>query len=394
MAILPIALIPSTADAVSVPDGSIWQKGPGGNSSYGIAGGTEGTQFTSIATTWVTSDQTSNDDQTNMTAVDADGNLWYERDNFWEKVRTGTCSQTVKRVVSNSGSITFLNDEGVLFSDQGCSPISMGTTDGGTVALADAFGYKGSTVRAGSFTGVDRQGTPYIYTARTGMWEKQDGWPALKRIIYTQYGVMGLGVDGTIYLQGQDISGGLKFSYITVNNFLIPSAITQDGELRVFKASAWSPNYTPFTEKVKAYEPSLNRNPDAYLTGDPMTSVSYTLTFDLNGAPSTAPSSQSVDSTQTTSKPADPTWDGHRFMGWYTAADGGSEFTFGQTLTADTTVYAHWEIDAGTTIACAPQTGDPAASVWQHASILLGLLMFSLAAYLLVLQRRLRGRRM
>lgn len=44
-----------------------------------------------------------------------------------------------------------------------------------------------------------------------------------------------------------------------------------------------------------------------------------------------------------------------------------------------------------TTIACAPQTGsDPAASAWQTATLLTGMLSFGLAGYLLVLQRRVR----
>lgn len=49
-------------------------------------------------------------------------------------------------------------------------------------------------------------------------------------------------------------------------------------------------------------------------------------------------------------------------------------------------------IDSGTTIACAPQTGDPAASVWQRATILLGLTAISLVGYMLLLQHRMRRR--
>lgn len=38
----------------------------------------------------------------------------------------------------------------------------------------------------------------------------------------------------------------------------------------------------------------------------------------------------------------DPEREGYEFDGWFTAAEGGEEFAFGQPVTADTTVYAHW----------------------------------------------------
>lgn len=43
-----------------------------------------------------------------------------------------------------------------------------------------------------------------------------------------------------------------------------------------------------------------------------------------------------------TERPADPEWIGYEFGGWYKDAACTEEFTFGQPLTADTTVYAKW----------------------------------------------------
>ena len=40
--------------------------------------------------------------------------------------------------------------------------------------------------------------------------------------------------------------------------------------------------------------------------------------------------------------PDDPTADGYRFEGWYTQENGGEKFNFGQSITKDVTVYAHW----------------------------------------------------
>ena len=47
---------------------------------------------------------------------------------------------------------------------------------------------------------------------------------------------------------------------------------------------------------------------------------------------------------ETTVRPEDPTWTGYEFGGWYTdaACTDGNEFQFGNTLTANTTVYAKW----------------------------------------------------
>ena len=40
--------------------------------------------------------------------------------------------------------------------------------------------------------------------------------------------------------------------------------------------------------------------------------------------------------------PDDPKADGYRFEGWYTQKNGGVKFDFGQSITEDVTVYAHW----------------------------------------------------
>ena len=40
--------------------------------------------------------------------------------------------------------------------------------------------------------------------------------------------------------------------------------------------------------------------------------------------------------------PADPKADGYQFEGWYTQKNGGVKFDFGQSITEDVTVYAHW----------------------------------------------------
>ena len=42
-------------------------------------------------------------------------------------------------------------------------------------------------------------------------------------------------------------------------------------------------------------------------------------------------------------KPDDPTYDGYKFLGWFTEMDGGDLFDFTQPVTKSITLYAHWE---------------------------------------------------
>ena len=74
----------------------------------------------------------------------------------------------------------------------------------------------------------------------------------------------------------------------------------------------------------------------------------YTVTFDLNGATGTAPATQTIEEGKTATAPADPTWTGYVFGGWYTDKDCTSAWTFTTAVTSNITLYAKWtaeEID-------------------------------------------------
>ncbi len=73
----------------------------------------------------------------------------------------------------------------------------------------------------------------------------------------------------------------------------------------------------------------------------------YTVTFNLNGAPGTAPSSVTVDEGGKVSSPDDPSWPGNNFNGWYTQAEGGEKWDFNSEVTANVTLYAHWTANGG-----------------------------------------------
>ncbi len=66
-----------------------------------------------------------------------------------------------------------------------------------------------------------------------------------------------------------------------------------------------------------------------------------TVTFDLNYSGSAAQTVK-VENGATVTAIADPERNDYVFTGWFIAADGNTRFNFEQTITADTTVYAHW----------------------------------------------------
>ena len=60
--------------------------------------------------------------------------------------------------------------------------------------------------------------------------------------------------------------------------------------------------------------------------------------------PSISIPSQTVAPESTPTRPSNPKLPGFKFMGWYTTADGDTEFDFSAPVTSNTTVYAKWEI--------------------------------------------------
>ena len=71
------------------------------------------------------------------------------------------------------------------------------------------------------------------------------------------------------------------------------------------------------------------------------TPTEYTISFDVNGGNGTI-ASQTTSGHKLTSLPTATRSGSYSFVGWFTAASGGTEITLSYEFTADTTVYAHW----------------------------------------------------
>lgn len=68
----------------------------------------------------------------------------------------------------------------------------------------------------------------------------------------------------------------------------------------------------------------------------------FKITFDLNGKAGTAPESQSIASGEKVTKPADPTAEGLRFLGWCTDRAGEELYDFDTPVKSNFTLYARW----------------------------------------------------
>ena len=73
--------------------------------------------------------------------------------------------------------------------------------------------------------------------------------------------------------------------------------------------------------------------------------VKYNLTFEFNhlGLLNERVVQQVVEGVQGIRLAEDPTRYGYEFTGWFTAAEGGEEYDFSTPITADVSVYAHWQ---------------------------------------------------
>ena len=71
----------------------------------------------------------------------------------------------------------------------------------------------------------------------------------------------------------------------------------------------------------------------------------YSVAFSLNGAPGAAPAVRTVNEDDVVGELPEVAWSGRTFLGWYTAATGGTEITASTKVTANVTYYAHWNVD-------------------------------------------------
>ena len=83
-----------------------------------------------------------------------------------------------------------------------------------------------------------------------------------------------------------------------------------------------------------------------YAIWEPIPVTEYTITFNVNGGSGTIPS-QTTSGQKLSSLPTATHSGSYSFVGWYTAASGGTQITTAYVFSANTTVYAHWTYTGG-----------------------------------------------
>jgi uncharacterized repeat protein (TIGR02543 family) len=84
----------------------------------------------------------------------------------------------------------------------------------------------------------------------------------------------------------------------------------------------------------------------------------YTITFETYGGTNVAAITE--DGGTSVSKPADPAKSGFNFTGWFSAANGGTIYSWPHTLSADITMHAQWAAVPTYTVTFHPNGGNPA----------------------------------
>jgi uncharacterized repeat protein (TIGR02543 family) len=158
-----------------------------------------------------------------------------------------------------------------------------------------------------------------------------------------------------------------------------------------FEEGVLNPASYRYTEAVVLSQPAIRSDyefkgwyDNAALKGEPVTNIStrstgdktfwaqwvrqYTITFETHGGSPVNPITQ--DENTTVNEPAEPAKDGFRFLGWFSQADGGTEYDdWPYTLTGNVTMHAQWKPPASILITLHPSSKPSIISTKTEISI-------------------------
>ena len=215
--------------------------------------------------------------------------------------------------------------------------------NGGTGTMADVTGVTGSyTLPANGFTapsgkqfkgwatsasGTVITGTSITVSADTKLYAI---WEPIQVTTYT-VSFDANGGTGTM----ADVTGVTGSYTLPANGFTAPSG-------KQFKGWATSASGAVIT----GTSITVSADTTLYAIWEPIPVTEYTITFNVNGGIGTIPS-QTTSGQKLSSLPTATHSGSYSFVGWYTAASGGTQITTAYVFSANTTVYAHWTYTGG-----------------------------------------------
>ena len=132
-----------------------------------------------------------------------------------------------------------------------------------------------------------------------------------------------------------DVTGVTGSYTLPANGFTAPSG-------KQFKGWATSASGAVIT----GTSITVSADTTLYAIWEPIPVTEYTITFNVNGGIGTIPP-QTTSGQKLSSLPTATHSGSYSFVGWYTAASGGTQITTAYVFSANTTVYAHWTYTGG-----------------------------------------------
>ena len=213
----------------------------------------------------------------------------------------------------------------------GSSPSSQTVNAGGSITLPSSTwsGYTLNGWYTASSGGTKAGNAGNSYT------------PSASVTLFAQWTTSG-GTQPTQYTITFNSQGGSAVEAITANaggSITLPSS-TWSG----YTLNGW---YTASSGGTKAGNAGNSYTPSAsvtlfaqWTTSGGTQPTQYTITFNSQGG--SAVEAITANAGTALNKPADPTKTGYTFSGWYSAASGGTKYSWPYTLTGNVTMYAQW----------------------------------------------------
>ncbi len=229
-----------------------------------------------------------------------------------------------QEVIPEIYTISFEGGEGAL----GDAPVSITGEEGAPITLPD-----NTFVKAGfAFNG---------WNDGNGIYQPGDTYhiPGMDTVFTAEWIIDVPETEVTAYFEGGDGAAGESPEPVTVlagSSFILPeNSYTRDG----FVFQGWN-------DGMNTYQPGSEYRLIQDIT---FTAVwgkkpipTYVVSFHGNGG-NTSTSGITVNEGSVISVLPTAARSGYQFLGWFTAADGGAQFTSSTRVTANITVYAHWK---------------------------------------------------